>query len=285
LSSVNDTTPDAFSAMQEEYGDPRLLDVLAAEFAAEPVERRFSAAELASIDQLHTRGYAATVDFAASLDIVAETRVLDIGAGLGGPARYLAETFGCRVVGIDATEELVRASQFLTQRWSGDANLVDFSVGDALNLPYEAASFDLIWMQHVAMNIRDRDALYHEICRVLRPGGRCATYDVISRGKDLCYPTPWARSADVSTVLTSEETRVAFERAGFAIASWRLDTPAALEWVKATESTPPSNPPPRGMRVLRAAFGENFRDILANLGKNYREDRADVLVAIAESGG
>jgi len=280
---MNDINVDPLIAMQRQYGDPQLLEAVASEFAGEPGERRFSAADLAPIDQLHTRGYAATVDFAATIGIDAETRVLDVGAGLGGPARFLAETYGCRVSGIDATATLVRAAQYLTSRWSGRSELVEFRTGDALALPYADASFDLVWMQHVAMNIRDRNALYREVRRVLRSGGRFATYDVVRKDGELVYPTPWASKATASTVFTPEETRAALEDAGFNITSWTIDTPAALEWVGRTAAAPSANqPPPRGMRMLRAALGENFREILANLGKNYVEGRADVLAVTAE---
>ncbi len=280
---MNDVNVDPLVAMQQQYGDSRLLEALASEFADEPAERRFPAVDLALVDQLHTRGYAATVDFATTIGVDAETLVLDVGAGLGGPARFLAETYGCRVFGIDATAALVRGAKYLTSRWSGRSDLVEFRIGDALALPHDDASFDLVWMQHVAMNIRDRAALYCEVRRVLRPGGRFATYDVVRKDGELVYPTPWAREAAASTVLTSEETRAALEDAGFHITWSMIDTPAALDWVSRTSAAASAiQPPPRGARMLRAALGENFREILANLGKNYVEGRADVLALIAE---
>ncbi|HEX3465822.1 MAG TPA: hypothetical protein VHS78_17365 [Candidatus Elarobacter sp.] len=133
------------------------------------------------------------------------------------------------------------------------------------------------------MNVRDRADLYREVRRVLKPRGRFATYDVVRRDGELIYPTPWGSDAAVSTVLRPDETRAALEEAGFTITSWTIDTPAALAWVKSTAAAASANQsPPRGMRILRTALGENFREILANLGKNYVEGRADVLAVTAE---
>jgi sarcosine/dimethylglycine N-methyltransferase len=259
-----------------------LLDALKSELADKPDDQRFTAAELAMIDQIHTRGYAATVELANALGITSEMRILDLGAGLGGPARYLAEKFGCEVAGVEANTGLVSAADYLSSRWAGPNEKVTFALGDALAIPFPDASFDLVWMQHVAMNIADRARLYSEIRRVLRTGARLATYDVLQRQGELLYPTPWARDARVSTVLTAEATRNAMERTGLVVTSFQLDTPAALEWVRATAALPKGERPP-GALMLRAALGENFRDVLRNLGRNYVEGRADVGFIIARN--
>lgn len=261
--------------------EARLLHALESELADKPSDYRFTAAELGMIDQIHTRGYAATVDFARAVGITQDMYVLDLGAGLGGPARYLAETYGCRVEGVDATAGVIRAANYLSSRWIGPNDLVTFAVGDALSLPFPDASFDLVWMQHVAMNVADRARMYLEIRRVLRRAGRLATYDVLRADGELIYPTPWAADGSVSTVLTGDETRDAIERAGLRVVSFSLDTPAALEWARTTVATLPSSGRPPGALMLRAALGENFREIVGNLGRNYLEGRADVAAIIA----
>jgi ubiquinone/menaquinone biosynthesis C-methylase UbiE len=260
-----------------------MIDALKQELSHGDADREFTAAELAAIDHIHTRGFASTVELAKKVGITPHQHVLDIGAGLGGPARYLAETFGCQVECIDLTPGLVQAAEYLSSRWSGPKERVTFSVGDATALPYPDHSFDLVWMQHVAMNIADRDVLYREIRRVLRPGGTFATYDVLRANGDLIYPTPWAKDQSVSTVLTADETRAAIEKSGMRVRTFELDTPAALEWVRSMANATSSNARPPGSLMMRAALGENFREVVGNLGKNYLEGRADVATIIAES--
>lgn len=259
----------------------RLLNALEAELSSKPNDYRFTAAELATIDNLHTRGYAATVDLARVVGITENMEVLDLGSGFGGPARYLAETYGCRVEGVDVEAGMVRAATYLSSRWLGPADGVNFTAAGALELPFPDAVFDLVWMQHVAMNIADRVRLYEEIRRVLRPGGRLATYDVLRGTGELIYPTPWAADSSISTVLSAQETRNALEHAGLRVTSIAFDTLAALSWTRATADAA-SVQRPAGAIIMRAALGDNFREIIGNLGKNYLEKRADVAAIIAE---
>jgi sarcosine/dimethylglycine N-methyltransferase len=259
----------------------RVLHALQSELASKPSDRALTAAELGAIDQLHTRGYAATVDFAKAVGIDESMRVLDLGAGLGGSARYLAETYGCRVDGIDATPTMVEAANYLSSRWIGPKHLVSFGAGDATAIPFPDDTFDLVWMQHVAMNVANRAGLYSEIRRVLRHQGRFATYDVLSTKDELIYPVPWANDASISTVLTGDETRDAIEAAGLRVVAFSIDTPAALEWARATTVALPPSETPAGASMMRAALGDNFREVVGNLGKNYLEGRADVAAIIA----
>ena len=266
----------------EDRRSSELLRALEAELGSEPSDYRFTAAELSRIDHIHTRGYAATVELADAVGVTSDMHVLDLGSGFGGPARYLAEQFGCRVEGIDVTAGIVSAADYLSSRWIGPKDCVRFAVGDAASLPFPDASFDLVWMQHVAMNVADRRGLYREVRRVLRAGGRFATYDVLRSGEELIYPTPWAADERLSTVLTADETRNAIEDAGLRIVSFELDTAAAIEWVRKTASTFPSGQRRPGASIMRAALGDNFGEILGNLGRNYLERRADVATIIAE---
>ena len=259
-----------------------LIEALESELASRPSDRPFTATDLSMIDQLHTRGHAATVELASAVGITPDMRVLDLGSGLGGPARYLAETYGCRVDGVDATPGLVEAAKYLSTRWAGPNELVSFTCGDATSIPFPDATFDLVWMQHVAMNVKNRDAMYREIRRVLRVGGRLATYDVLRARGELIYPTPWASEAALSTVLSADETTGVMEQAGLRVVMFSLDTDAALAWVRTTAQAVSAGEPPAGAMMFRAALGENFREILGNLGKNYVEARADVAAIIAQ---
>jgi ubiquinone/menaquinone biosynthesis C-methylase UbiE len=162
--------------------------------------------------------------------------VLDLGCGIGGPARYLATTFGCRVKGVDLSPGFIDAATYLTAR-CGLSDRVTFQVGEALHLPFDHASFDAVFLQHVAMNIADRTTLFREMRRILVPGGGFATYDLVIRGGDPLYPTPWARDASVSLLLTESETRTALEEAGYEAILWRDATEVALDWFKTVMAT------------------------------------------------
>jgi ubiquinone/menaquinone biosynthesis C-methylase UbiE len=132
-------------------------------------------------------------------------RVLDVGSGLGGPARCIAGEFGCRVTGVDLTDEYVRAAAMLAER-VGLSNLVTYHQGDALDLPFPEATFDVVWTQHTAMNIRDKAALYREMFRVLTPGGALAIYDILAGPvTPVHFPVPWARVPETSFLITPDE--------------------------------------------------------------------------------
>src|SRR6201997_1285970 len=143
-----------------------------------PEASRLTPQQLAGLDQFHTRGLAATADLAKLAGITAEMSVLDVGSGVGGPARFLAATFGCRVTGIDLSEPFVDAARYLTER-TGQSRQVSFETASALELPFDAGRFDVVLLQHVAMNISDRTRLYRQIRRVLKSGGMFAIFDVV----------------------------------------------------------------------------------------------------------
>ena len=146
--------------------------------------------------------------------ITAEMSVLDVGSGVGGPARFLAATYGCRVTGVDLSEPFVDAARYLTGR-TGQSGQVSFEIANALELPFDDGRFDVVLLQHVAMNISDRARLYREIRRVLKSGGRFATFDVVLNGGEPHYPVPWARTSATSFLLTAAATREAIEAGRF----------------------------------------------------------------------
>jgi len=127
-------------------------------------------ADLATVDEFHIRGRKATLELAAQMKLNADAHVLDIGSGLGGPARTLVETYGCRVTGIDLTQAFCDAATTLS-RWVGLDERVSFKQGDATNLPFDDATFDAAMTIHVAMNIAAKDKMYREAHRVVKPAG------------------------------------------------------------------------------------------------------------------
>ena len=263
------------SKVREHYSASGLKDrILSALAAIVPEGQKLTVPQLAPLDQFHTRGILATADLAAAAEVGPSTRVLDLGCGIGGPARYLAATFGCKVTGVDLSPGFIDVAAYLTER-CGLSERLTFRVGDALHLPFEDAAFDVVFLQHVAMNIADRAALYAEVRRILAPGGRFATFDIVLRDGDVLYPTPWARDASNSYLQTEHDTREALEHAGFKTVLWRDDTRIALDWFK----TIMAGPPP-GALSLGLVLGPDMPAMAGNLARNLRENRLGVLSAI-----
>jgi ubiquinone/menaquinone biosynthesis C-methylase UbiE len=266
---------DSTSKVREHYHATGLTDRIKSVLATiAPEGQMLTVAQLVSLDQFHTRGILATAELASAVGLEKSTRVLDLGCGIGGPARYLASTFGCKVTGVDLSPSFIDTADYLTAR-CGLSDRVTFQVGDILHLPFEDAAFDAVFLQHVAMNIEDRAGLYAEVRRVLRQGARFATYDVVLRDGDVVYPAPWARDVSTSFLLSESDTRTALEHAGFKAVLWRDDTQTALDWFK----TVASGPPPSGLN-LGVVMGPEFAAMIGNLARNVRENRLGVLSAV-----
>ena len=243
-----------------------------------PAGQTLEPGQLGALDQFHTRGLAATRELAELGGIVAGHAVLDVGSGLGGPARLVAASRGCRVIGIDLSEEFVEAARYLSER-TGQTAQVEFLHASALALPFGDAVFDRILLQHVAMNIRQRTELYREMRRVLVPGGRMAAYDVVRAGGEPLYPLPWARSPEHSFLLDAAATRDAVEAAGLRTLAWRDDTPAAIGWAQRLLQAVGAPPAPG----LAVAMGEDFPQLAANLARSLLQGRVGVLMAVFEA--
>jgi len=268
------TDNDSNIKIREHYGAIGLTDRIKAALTTTPESQLLTVAQLAPLDQFHTRGILSTAELAGAAGLDAFTRVLDLGCGIGGPARYLAATFGCKVTGVDLSPGFIDAATYLTAR-CGLSDRVMFQVGEALHLPFDDASFDAVFLQHVAMNIADHTALYKEMRRILAPGGRFATYDLVLRHGDPLYPVPWARDASVSFLLTESETRTALEEAGYKAILWRDDTEVALDWFKAVMPARGKSRPNLGL-----VMGPDFQAMTSNLARNLRENRLGVLSAV-----
>ena len=185
--------------IQQHYTRPDLGDTILSALAATGKDLdHLTLEDLAPVDEFHVRGRQATIELAQQLPLDADTHVLDVGSGLGGASRYLALTYGCRVTGLDLTEAYCRVAQILADRL-GLGSRVTYHHGSAVTMPFDDASFDVIWTQHAAMNIADKSTLYGEIRRVLRPGGVFACYDILAGpGGTPHFPVPWAREPSFS---------------------------------------------------------------------------------------
>lgn len=273
--------PIAERAVQEYYGVNDLdASVLAALERAGRDLATLDPAELAPVDEFHVRGRAATAELACLAEPPAGARVLDVGCGLGGSARWLATERGCRVVGLDLTWDYCRAAAFLSARLKLD-NRTIFVQGSALRLPFADASFDLVWTEHVQMNIADKDRFYAEIARVLRPGGRLAFYDLFQGlGGEAYFPVPWADDATISALVAPETLAGLLQERGFRIRHWVDSTAEAVQWFHQALQRNPS--PGRPALSLHLLLGPQARRKSENLLRNLEEGRVVVLMAVLE---
>jgi ubiquinone/menaquinone biosynthesis C-methylase UbiE len=229
------------------------------------------AADLAAVDEFHIRGRAASLEIASGLAVDDTAHVLDLGSGLGGPARTIAELTGCRVTGVDLTSEFCEAATALSE-WTGLADRTRFSVGDATSTGLPDAAFDAAFTVHVAMNIADKPALYAEALRVLRPGGRFVAYDVLQGdGGDVRYPVPWADDPATSFLATPGEMRDLLTAAGFEVVAEIDSSDESLAWFREVRGRVERDGPPP---VSFSAFlGERFGQMAANQVANLAEGR------------
>lgn len=178
-------------------------------------EQRLSPVELGALDHFHTGGFRASLVLQDLAQIRAEDRVLDIGAGLAGPARMLAASPGCQVDCIDLSPDYCVAAALLN-RLTGLDEQVAVQVGSALDIPSADNSFDVVWMQNVGMNIPDKPKLYQEIYRVLKPGGRFAFQEMVAGETSATYfPLPWATDAADNFLISASEMHTLLTRSGF----------------------------------------------------------------------
>lgn len=219
--------------------------------------------DLAGLDQLHAGGVTATEHLLDSLELAAETTLLDVGSGVGGPARHAAARHGCPVTGIDLSPDLVRLSRTLTDRVGLSAQ-VSFDVGSATELPYADGSFARAMLNHVGMNIADKARVFAEVRRVLQLGGLFAVYEQMRTGDgQFSYPLPWADDERSSFVETRDAYVDLLRAAGFTV---RHDEDRLAAVTAA-------GPPEPGSLTQVDLFGPEFAVRMAN-------NRADALAGL-----
>ena len=238
-------------------------------FGAEPL----TASQLATFDHFHILGLAATQELAEVAGMQKETKVLDAGSGLGGPSRYLAETYGCKVSGVDLTPSFIEIAKLMTARTSLGP-LVNYQVGDLAALPFGDGEFDVVWTQHVVMNISNRKRVYSEFQRVLKPRGKLAFFDLVAgdEKQPLIFPVPWAETPAASFLLNKAETIEALEQAGFGLGQWN-DVTERTATAFASGQVPIPKP---GEPSLVTVMGPRFREMFGNLLENLKQGRIRV---------
>jgi ubiquinone/menaquinone biosynthesis C-methylase UbiE len=207
--------------------------------------------------------------------------VLDIGSGIGGPARYIARRFGCRVTGIDLTAEFCDVARHLTRVLHlGDR--VTFEVGNALAMPFGDASFDGAYSMNVSMNIADKAALYREIHRVLKPGGWLILSELAKgNGGAPDFPTPWAASAATSFLATPEATRQCLAKAGFEVKQLKSTLQESLAFgARSRAMVERGEKPPH--RAVMLIHGEIAAEAAANTARGLRDGRIVPVEVLAQ---
>lgn len=237
-----------------------------------------SPSDLLPFENLHARGRSAIRDLADLADIRPRTRVLDVGCGIGGAARTLAAEYDCRVTGIDLTSAYIHAGRILVDL-VGLSDSVSLHVSNALDLPFDDDSFDVIWMQHVSMNVPDKRRLYHEARRALQPnGGRLAIHEILAG----CvyypyYPVPWADDPSACFLVRPNQLQAILAESGFTRATWRDDTPACIDWARKALRTEESSSAPSALDLI---FGESSRERARNMLRNLEERRIEIVQAV-----
>jgi ubiquinone/menaquinone biosynthesis C-methylase UbiE len=255
------------------YSRGNLLERLRAVLVTEGINPDHPTIEaLAPFDHFHGRGLEATEELAASLTISPTDHILDVGSGIGGPARYFAARFGCRITGIDLTPEFCEVARILT-RAIGRADSVTFEQGNALTIPFADASFDGAYSMNVSMNIADKAGLYREILRVLKPGAWLVLSEIAQGPSgEPDYPTPWAKTAAASFLATPSDTRRGLEAAGFRIVKFRDTAKEALAFnARSRAMVERGEKPPH--RAVQLIHDDLATEMAANTGRGLAEAR------------
>jgi SAM-dependent methyltransferase len=270
---------ESSAAVARHYGKKGLLEsVLDALRAAGKDPDRLTVEDLATFDHFHLRGRDATLELLRLAGLPADERVIDVGGGIGGPGRTLAEA-GCSVTVLDLTEEFCRTGAALTKR-VGLADRVTFRHASALEMPFADGAFDAAWTQHSSMNIEDKERLYGEIARVVRRGGKLAMHEIMA-GPEAPphFPVPWASVPGISFLRAPEVVRRLLVGSGFRERVWRDGSDTALAWLRERLAATPPSPPALGLHLL---LGPAAGEMLRNVARNLEERRIAVIEAVLD---
>jgi SAM-dependent methyltransferase len=261
------------------YDDPDLhATVFAAIRAAEREVDEIDSDDLAGMDEFHALGRAGTLALAKLANVTRDERVLDVGAGIGGPARALARHYEAQVTAVEPTERFASLARTLTER-AGLSDRVTVVQTDGSVLPFTDASFDLVvWTQAVWQSVENKRALALEIRRVLAPGGRLAMFETVGDGRELHFPVPWGDGPADSFVPTEADLRATLEDSGLRVEKWltREEAQGALASSAADTELMTTGLPGVGLSLLMPDYAER----MAGRARNVEDGRIGLLLAV-----
>jgi len=257
------------SAVSEHYSHGNLLNAITDSITKlGKTTQNITIEDLAAVDEFHIGGREATKNFLGQIKISKQDHVLDVGCGLGGAARFVADKYNNKITGIDLTQEFVDTGNIMCS-WVNLDKQISLEQGSALEMPFQEGTFDCGYMMHVAMNIKDKASLFKEIFRVLRPGSAFGIYDVMRvKEGDLAYPVPWANDTNTSSLATVEQYKQAIEAAGFQVSNENNCREFALSFFNQLqeENTAKGGPAPLGIHTLmKETSSEKIKNVVDNI--------------------
>ncbi|MEX0288745.1 MAG: methyltransferase domain-containing protein [Flavobacteriaceae bacterium] len=254
---------DLYTSIENHYLKEGLFEEILGRLKEQGIgPEEVSRTDISGVDEFHVRGAAVSEELASLIDL-GGARVLDVGCGIGGPCRMLAEKFDCNCVGIDLSAEFIKTATALS-KLVGLQDNTSFLQANAVDLPFEDLKFDVVWTQHVQMNIPDKAKLYSEIYRVLKPGGYFLYYDIFKTGKgEVTYPMPWANTAEQSFLFGWEDMKELLKGLGLSDILSTDQTQAGINFFETLLTKLKEEGPPKiGLNVL---MGEQTKPKLMNL--------------------
>ncbi len=262
------------SQIENQYSNNDLFEEICSRLEQKGIDlNNVNRKDISGVDEFHVRGAEVSNELVNEI-YLRNMKVLDVGCGLGGSARMLADRFNCKVTGIDICEEYIRTALKLS-KLVGLSDRTEFFHADALDLPFENSSFDVVWTQHVQMNIEDKEKFYSEINRVLKDEGALVYYDIFKKGEeDLTYPVPWANKASISFLKTFLLMDALLTRLDFAKLHTSDQTPKAKQFLrKVIEKTKKNGLAVLGLNLL---MGRATMKKLGNTLKGIEENKIEL---------
>lgn len=257
--------------VENQYYTPGLFENILERLGQQGIDvSKVTRENISGVDEIHVRGAEVSIELAKEAKLE-YSRVLDVGCGIGGPARMLANQFGCKVTGVDLNQEYIRTAQRLSEL-VGLQSSTKFIQANALDLPFKKGSFNVVWTQHVQMNIRDKGKFYSEIDRVLSNQGLLMYYDIFRKNTaDVDYPVPWADNSSISFLGTIENMDFILTKLGLLKIHTTDQTSNSVRFLTDLFDNLKMNGPPKlGLNVL---MGKSTREKLGNILKGLEEEK------------
>jgi ubiquinone/menaquinone biosynthesis C-methylase UbiE len=267
-------------AINIQYGQKNLVEKVLATFKNEGIDTAEQVkVALTPIEELHLRGSVATLELAHKIGLNEKMKILDVGCGIGGPARNIVSKFGCHVTGLDLSKEYCHVAEMIN-KYIGLSDKIEIHQGNALDMPFNDDLFDVVFLQHVLMNINDKNRLFTQIKKVLRPNGCLAVYSICAGPlSPIYYPVIWANNPNINFLLSPNNLRELIHSMGFKERSWMDYTPRVIEAIDLQRMKPkPKKKHPINLGLIVKDPSVKWKNMVLNL----KEGRIVVIQGIFE---